>query len=127
MTEEILHEDIIKTCPICGGEFIVSSKHIIYCSDLCLKKAKTKKGKPITSKSKVKECKGCSKLFQTDRYNPDQKYCSQECYYKSVMKKDKKDEPKEHTEPVRVVCSRCGTPFKTSRKTTLCPLCRELR
>lgn len=128
MTDELLKEDTVKICPVCGGEFIVSSKQFIYCSDRCRKNASGKKGRKLTSRSKVKTCLGCGKLFQTDRYNPKQKYCCQECYYQSIMKtKEPKEEPKEHTEPKRVICTKCGSPFRTSRNTTLCPLCRELR
>lgn len=128
MTDELLKEDKIRICPICGGEFIVSFKHLIYCSEKCRKSVSNKSTRKVRSKSKVKPCKGCGKLFQTARYKPDQKYCSQECYYKSVMKTTKpKEEPKEHSEPKRVICTKCGEPFKTSRDSTLCPLCRELR
>lgn len=126
MTDELLREDTIKICPVCGGEFIVSQKQFIYCSERCRKNASSKK--KLKSKSKVKTCGGCGKLFQTNRYNPKQRYCSHECYYRSVMKTTKpQEEPKEHTEPKRVICTKCGSPFKTSRNTTLCPLCRELR
>ena len=127
MNEEILKEDRIAICPVCGGEFIVTPKHSIYCSDLCLKQVSKKSEKKLKSKSKVKECKGCGKLFQTNRYAPNQKYCCQDCYYRSVMKTTKEEEPKEHSEPRRVVCTKCGVAFRTARNTTLCPLCRELR
>lgn len=128
MHEEILKEDKIAVCPICGGEFLVSPKHSIYCSERCLKSVSGNPNRRPKSKSKVKPCEGCGKLFQTNRYTPDQKYCSQECYYRSAMKttKDEDVAPKEHMEPRRVVCTKCGTPFKTCRNTTLCPLCREL-
>lgn len=126
MIDELLREDTIKICPVCGGEFIVSQKQFIYCSERCRKNASSKK--KLKSKSKVKTCEGCGKLFQTNRYNPKQRYCSHECYYRSVMKTTKpQEEPKEHTEPKRVICTKCRSPFKTSRNTTLCPLCRELR
>lgn len=126
MTDELLREDTIKICPVCGGEFLVSQKQFIYCSERCRKNASSKK--KLKSKSKVKTCEGCGKLFQTNRYNPKQRYCSHECYYRSVMKTIKpQEEPKEHAEPKRVICTKCGSPFKTSRNTTLCPLCRELR
>ena len=124
MTDELLKEDKIAVCPVCGSEFLVTSKNFIYCSELCRKN--TSGRRKIRSKSKVKTCEGCGKLFQTNRYTPKQKYCSHECYYRSVMKTTRSEEPKEHTEPKRVICTKCGSPFRTSRNTTLCPLCREL-
>lgn len=130
MTDELLKEDKIAVCPVCGSEFLITSKHFIYCSLSCRKLAGgKKKGKKRSSKSKVKKCEGCGKLFQTDRYTPNQKYCSQDCYYSKIAKKKDPDiqQPERHSEPRRVVCTNCGAAFMTSRNTTLCPLCRELR
>ena len=118
----------INICIVCGNEFEVSNKHMIYCSKKCRDEGKKRKVNS-SPRRKVKECLFCGKRFTTGAYTPNQKFCSLECHYKSMKKNSEKTEDKSKKakkKASRVTCPKCNSIFYTTRNSKLCPLCREL-
>ena len=89
---------IKKICGACGGEFEVRAyraKTARYCSEKC---------HPYRDHKIEKKCLMCGKEFKIKRYlhnrRSEGKFCSRECYHKSLLKQK------------IIICKKCGKEFK---------------
>ena len=84
----------IKTCPVCGKEFISSMSHI--CSDECRKQLARDKANAYTIKKNNElplrkvNCFECGKEFEYhSEFEGTRKYCSTRCLHKATSRNNK--------------------------------------
>lgn len=79
----------MKTCKICGKEFVKKGNNQIFCSVSCRWKdeyrIKLEKKKAKQQHRPPQPCAYCQKLFVPKSYKV--KYCSHECFYKAMLKR----------------------------------------
>jgi hypothetical protein len=71
---------VLKTCPVCGNEFLATRSDKKYCDSVCCVIAnnrKTLEKIKAEREPRYRLCKLCGKEFMIT--NPNQQYCNEEC------------------------------------------------
>lgn len=111
----------MKSCAICGTEFVPSIPRAKYCSDPCRHEAHkavsrahaAAKYQPRKRNFGTAPCASCGVDFK--KYRSDNIYCSRRCSWNAKSQRLRQDP----------VCSRCGVPVEQTTGIKVCMDCKK--